>query len=166
MSAYIVDREHILYLVRAAISHELCAYPHDPALSWAWNVNRETGRIKRADTNTKGLVDVGNMLWDENRESVSYRYQDSENLPGPIGEDYTITAKDFHIPLADIDPVQVLKACDCYEYQACEHQGWKDSEAHAFIQALRGRAIGALPGYEEAEWGAPKLLESVSDIPN
>jgi hypothetical protein len=27
------------------------------------------------------------------------------------------------------DPVQVLKSCDCYEYQSCEHDGWEDSEA-------------------------------------
>jgi len=49
-------------------------------------------------------------------------------------------------------PVAVLKACDGYEYQACEHPGWEASEAHAYINALRRRAIHALPGYDEAAW--------------
>ena len=167
MSAYIVEREHIVYLVQAAMHRALYPCQNGPALSWIWDIDHEAGAYKRETFHEPGdSVRVGNMLWDENRESVSYRYQDGENLPGPIGENYTITAKDFHIPLAHVDPVQVLKACDCYEYQACEHRGWEDSEAHAFIQALRERAYQALPGYDEAEWGAPKPLKSVCNTRN
>ena len=50
------------------------------------------------------------------------------------------------------DPVAVLKALDCYEYQACEDGGWEASEALAFCEALRHRAVGRLPGYEAAPW--------------
>jgi hypothetical protein len=45
-----------------------------------------------------------------------------------------------------------LKAISCYEYQSCEHPGWRKSEAHAFCEALRDMAIGCLPGYDDAPW--------------
>jgi len=155
MSAYIVDREHIVYLVQAAA--RLKSSQHGPALAWTWNVDHEAGTYDRATFHeSNDLVRVGNMLWDENRKSVCQRYQDTENLPGPAGENYTITPKDFSHPIQYPNPVQVLKARDCYIYQTCEHSEWEGSEAYAFICALTNRAIKALPGYDEAEWGAPK----------
>ncbi len=49
-------------------------------------------------------------------------------------------------------PVEIIKACDCYDYQSCETPDWKDTEAYAIMQMLRKRAIYSLPGYEEAAW--------------
>lgn len=37
------------------------------------------------------------------------------------------------------------------EYQSCEHDGWVDSEARVFRQALRRVAITELPGDSAAE---------------
>jgi hypothetical protein len=52
-----------------------------------------------------------------------------------------------------LTPVQILKLCDCYEYQACETgEAYYQSFAHAIIQAIRGKAWRRLPGYDEAEW--------------
>ena len=45
------------------------------------------------------------------------------------------------------DPVKILAAINCYEYQACEHPEWKTSEARDFCEALRDRMIRMLPGY-------------------
>lgn len=50
------------------------------------------------------------------------------------------------------DPVVVLKAVTCYEYQACETPEWEDSEAFAFCQSLKDTCFRRLPGYEDAPW--------------
>jgi len=57
----------------------------------------------------------------------------------------------FHPLPGTPDPLVVLKAIACLEYQSCEHPGWLDSEARVFCQALRRVAITALPGYSAAQ---------------
>lgn len=155
MSAYVVDREHVVYLVEAAMRLE----GYGGGLHWGWG--RETvgtyipAELRPGDYDE--AVRVGQMLWNECIRSVSARYPDEPvtDLPGVEGEDYTFTRRDLD-PFLRIDPVQVLKSCSCYAYQSCEHDGWETSEAYAFIDALRHRAIASLPGYEEAAWGAPE----------
>ena len=157
MSAYVVDRNHIAYLVDAAMSHALGA-EHHGGLVWVWEIDRGTGNYSRSNipiADYNRAAEVGQMLWSENVASVRYRYPDcTDELPGPIGES-CIYEKHEPAFYRTVDPVAVLKACDCYEYQSCEHREWEVSEAHAFIMALRSRAIHALPGYDEASWGAP-----------
>ena len=155
MSAYVVDRKHIWYLVNAA-THRAITQEHFCTLRWFWNVDRDGGTYESAELNVadyRRASEVGQMLWDENVKSVRYRYPDcTDDLPGPIGCDYQYGSHEHH-PWHDCPtPVGVLKACDGYEYQACEHPEWETSEAHAFINALRRRAIHALPGYDEAAW--------------
>lgn len=161
MSAYIVDRNHILYMVSAAMSHTITT--HGP-FRWftADGIRGELG-----STDYRRAVEVANMLWNENVKSVRYRYSDhAENdLPGPIGEDYKITLRDFNGACFDsFKPVQVLKSCDCYVYQSCEHEAWPKSEARAFIESLRGGAWRALPGYDLAEWGAPEPMKGAVNL--
>jgi hypothetical protein len=62
MSAYIVSRKHIHYLVTAAAQYGLI-------------------RLREQDK-------TGQMLWDENIKSVQYRYHNEpvEDLPGPCKE--------------------------------------------------------------------------------
>jgi hypothetical protein len=108
------------------------------------------------------------MLWLENIKSVSHRYpnESSGTLPGPIRENFVIMATDIPACLAEFKPVQVFKSCDCYAYQTCEHDEWEASEAHTFIQSLRNSAWHALPGYDDAEWGAPELktIKTIWDV--
>ena len=144
MSAYMVDRNHVVYLVKAAYN----AIPR-PFHFW-YNGTKQSEYVMR-----ENKVEVAQALWDENKKSVVERYGDSEELPGPIGEDFVITEEDFKMCWLNVEPVQVLKACNCFEYQACEHREWPDSFAYAFIQALIDRYIGKLPGYDDAKWGAP-----------
>jgi len=152
MSAYVVDRNHILYLLEAATAN----MNHiGGAHRFYWHHNDEAHYLEACDFDE--MERVANMLWQENVRSVMYRYPNDSmsELPGPIGEDYRITRNDFHLTWLLIDPVQVLKACKCYEYQSCEHPAWESSEAYAFIQTLKEDAISALPGYDGAVWGVP-----------
>lgn len=145
MSAWLLDYAHIRYLVRAAMK-----LPHPHPLSWVWNIDPETGSYDRAvlrpgdyDEATR----IGQVLVDENIASVRARY------PSKPCEDREFVYNPSFVGLPKAtDPVQVLKALDCYEYQSCEHAGWRSSEARAFVRFLRKAAIGALPGYDEAEW--------------
>ena len=115
MSAFVVDRNHIRYLLAAAL-----AMAHRDFRWWY-------------DGNWKELTDhnaseIGQMLWDECRTSVAYRYGESQDLPGPINESFVYR----HVRIGGAwRPVivEVFKAIDCYEYQSCEHPGWAASSA-------------------------------------
>jgi hypothetical protein len=87
---------------------------------------------------------IGQMLMRENRLSVNHRYNENE-----VEEIYTFTPVKGTVR---VNPVVILKAIACLEYQSCEHPGWEGSEAHAFCEALRKRMIHRLPGYDEAPW--------------
>lgn len=155
MSAYIVDRNHIVYLLTAAMSRRLNSC--GGTFSWYAGERPNLKRGELSSTDYRRAVEVANMLWSENVKSVRDRYDHrGDDLPGPNDRNYTVTLADFNGTVWDsTEPVQVLKACDCYEYQSCEHDGWPASEAHAFIEGLRGRAWRALVGYDDAKWGAP-----------
>lgn len=150
MSAYICNRNHIVYLVQSAV-----AISGHEGFRWYYNGNWKELKWGEDDAS----ADAANMLWRENIKSVSARYpgQSSAALPGPSGEDFVIQRSDFarDYPFHP-DLAQVFKACDCYSYQSCEHDTWEQSEAFAFIQSLRSEAWCALPGYEDAAWGAPE----------
>lgn len=156
MSAYVCDLNHITYLVQAGTAIGIVG--RHSTLSWVWDIDQKTGTYKRS-TLPRGdhakALRVGQMLWDENVKSVQARYPGDRELPGPIDCDYQYSNS---VPLFYVfAPVQVIKACDCYAYQSCEHDEWKTSEAKAYIDALRLTACRHLPGYEDARWGAPQL---------
>jgi hypothetical protein len=86
---------------------------------------------------------LGQMLWDANYKSINARYRKFEDAP-----EYR-----FDAGPREINVVSALKQIDCYEYQTCEFDGWKDSKAFEFCQSLRAALIGELPGYDDAPWG-------------
>ena len=150
MSAYIVDRVHIEYLVAAAMSRRIRGHGSH---AFRWYHNGESHELACGDY--ARAAEVGQMLWDECVASVSARYphEDVSTLPGPIGETYQYGT---HRPRPmTFEPVQVIKAAHCYDYQSCEHEGWEGSESYAFIHTLVTRATCELPGYDAAAWGAP-----------
>ena len=154
MSAYIVNKRHIDALVTAALSlprpgsqmrwldpgepEETDYQRGEPWGETAVATYRTRVRYMTAENATH----VGRLLLLENMRSVSHRYDEPLELP----------AYDYTAYRPSLTPVQVLKALDGFEYQACEHPGWKNSEAYAFCEALRGEAIRQLPGYDEAAW--------------
>lgn len=145
MSAYMVDREVVGYLVGCAAM---------------WDMHWHDGKKSRSAAREDEVL-TGQMLWDENRRSINARYPDTvENMkdaPGPVGEDYIFKYEDVFLRGA-VEAVQVIKSVKCYQYQACEHEGWKESEAKKFADSLLQTAIRKLPGYEAAEWGAPEFM--------
>jgi hypothetical protein len=150
MSAFMVSRKHIIALVTFAASVE----PTRRCGGMSWYHDGSRHEVRRGVDS--GLVCAAQMLWDENLRSINARYPDTvdhpNNIPGPVGETYRITTADFKGRVPSLSPVAILKACDCYEYQACEHDGWTTSEANAFLGCLRKKCVRNLPGYDDASW--------------
>ena len=156
MSAYIVDADVVDVLARAATTH--LPYGHG-LLSWTWP--DPEGGCRYATTSFDGQTGIGRMLLRENERSIMARYPDTlgdddaallGRMPGPVDyagwEAYEFPRRSFPMP----EPVHVLGIMACYEYQACEHPGWRDSEAYGFCRSLTSRLHQQLPGYAAAPW--------------
>jgi hypothetical protein len=183
MSAYVVDKDHIDFMVQAAIAGATDSRetPHG-GFSWfhdhtRWSVK---AHLDAPERQSKYSVEVppstlGQMLVDECVRSVSARYPDDDvdagELPGPVREHayylqpyvfepidtgrqvYSIGAGLQLAVQAVANTATVAAQLGHYEYQACEHAEWRDSEACAFVQAMRERLLAKLPGAEQASWG-------------
>ena len=155
MSAYIVDKDHIRFLVNSA----LWVAAYDRSYAFTWYHEKQVRKL-----NSDNVDEIGQMLLDECGKSVSDRYPDLPlmDLPGPNDAHWLIP---YSHNLED-EPVteepwvaQLFKSIDCYEYQSCEHPEWVHSSAKVFIEFLRIRATRMLPSYASAQWGAPKKKE-------
>lgn len=155
MSAFVHDVAHIRALVNAGLQ----GWPQRP-LSWGsraltdeeressyerglpWGAEAvEIARAVRRQLTPGSAGMIGAMLLAENQRSVNFRYDEDELEP-------------IYIHGADAraySPVEILAAITSYEYQACEHPGWEESEAQRFCLALRDSQIRLLPGYRNAE---------------
>lgn len=123
MSAFMVNHSHIDNLVNQI--RPVLDYYH-----------------KGEHVQLRDMDETGQMLLMENRRSVNHRYGETERTAA-----YT-----FVQPSRILKPVEIIKACDCFSYQACETDDWEKSEAHAIIQAIREKAIHKLAGYDVADW--------------
>lgn len=159
MSAWVVSRAHIDALVLAGVQWGLVS-----------------------DPSPERLAELGRSLWAENLASVACRYPDDNagDRPGPAGfrDDDTLT---YAAPTVEVllSAAGVVKAIDCYEYQACEHPGWRDpaNRAADYVRRLREAVLDSLPadqvqvsrhggrarpaGWEQAPWGVVDLTQIV-----
>lgn len=133
MSAFIVSDKHIAAMIEFARTHD--AYS-----SGYWWKDTKTGEeVKHMFDN-----EAAQKLVNENYRSVNYRYQDNTQ-PKKYNPFQSLSPQ-------NLDPVQILKACNCYDYQACETNDYNESEARYIVDQIRHLAINALIGYEEAQW--------------
>ncbi len=123
------------------------------------------------DLGARGFRALGQKLWQENHTSVNYRYGEENQSP-----DYVLRTTE-----ASLDPIVVLKALSCFNYQTCEHPRWPDSEAHKLTAALHTAILErhpdlaalvtgpygetyryrTLPDWERAPWGIAVLDEAI-----
>ena len=153
MSAWIVSKSHIDALVSAAL---VAARENGSSFRWYDSDGNHSHEITYTDTIRAS--EVGMMLWGENLASINARYpdtiEDESACPGPCDFEGSISVAGYRFTRTPrLEPVVILKGVSCYEYQSCEHEGWKSSEAKAFCAALTDSMIALLPGYEEAPWG-------------
>jgi len=143
MSAFCVGYTHIDTLLTAGLT----LTTHGP-LTWlaAPTPSGDTERVNdqhlRRELRIETANTVGQMLINENARSVNHLYGGEQP---ELAQRYT-----YRRLLGPVQPVAVLKAVDCYEYQSCETPDWAASEARQFCEALRARCVHALPGYDAA----------------
>lgn len=136
MSAFIVSHNLIDVLLTFAIDKRVSYY-----------VKTQNTCISICRQNA---TEVGAILLQENERSVYCRYPDigpkSENKPGTQGE--VAETYLFHRWGEFISAVSILKACSCFDYQACETDDYEHTLACTIIEAIRHAAIRAVPGYD------------------
>jgi hypothetical protein len=86
---------------------------------------------------------IGRLWMAENVKSVNNRY--SEDDIEPL---YCFS----RIDVSHITPIQFIKLLDCLEYQSCEHDDYRESEAYIMLSRYRYGAIGMIEGYQSAAW--------------
>ena len=100
---------------------------------------------------------IGQMLRDENIRSLESRYQDIWRGLEPMPREFPTR---WLTPVGRLRPMEVIKACDYYEYQSSEHAGWWTSDAHSFVDCLRAATWRTTPEYQRANWGEPEHVRS------
>lgn len=95
------------------------------------------------------------MLVKENLRSLGARYPGRDFLA-----EWKADARVYKFcPTAPaVSLTQLVKACDCYDYQACETDDYKSTAAAAFVaivreDALRNGGKSEGPEWDAAEWG-------------
>jgi hypothetical protein len=112
----------------------------------------ELGLVDRRSTLDE-LSALGQMLWDENHASVNYRYDEDTESPRYrfVGTEKPLLGS------------AVLRAAHSLDYQSCEHPGWDESRACAWVGALIRKldAVGVRFRPEGPGWS----VRSIDDIP-
>ena len=151
MSAYVSDKDVFIYLLQAAVDRTLIS-PNYP-LRWYYDElwhQLDASRVHDA-------VHMAGVLLKENIKSVSHRYPDDrfKDLPGPK-DPIQFKVVDFTTRYwKKFRPLQVIQTINALRYQSCEHPGWQESEAYAFLRALEETVIAAMTASANLEWGAP-----------
>jgi len=92
---------------------------------------------------------IATILYRENERSLAARYGDEVS-----DEVLTVTLGEvFQIERADL--AAIAKSAQCYRYQACETDDYDESMAERVIIQIEREVIRNLPGFEDANWGAP-----------
>ena len=156
MSAYLCERELFVYLVDSCL--KISAGYGSPNFRWYHKGSESPDHELHVSDPDEKKAEVCNMLLRENIRSLRSRYGNTADEL--IGEEGEITEEEYRelqhkYFFKSPDMVQIIKACDCLEYQSCESSDWERTQASAFVDTLRRRACHKLPGYDDASWGAP-----------
>ena len=117
----------------------------------SWGINNEVFlHIYKTVLTAENALKFARILRKENQHSITCRYGNPDVLD-PI-----------KFNLVDLDEcgfncVTILKLCDCYVYQACESDDYKESRAISIVNCIRAAIItemsSELAGWNEAPWG-------------
>jgi hypothetical protein len=141
MSAFMVDAGHIDYMVSAVRHAQIeTAYVKDAAEAYG---------MRAIELNRMTDTELGELLCGTNLASMRARY--GERLSD---EEMALPAQYRYHPVPAVQPLTLLKAVQCYEYQSCEFDAFPDSIAADICRRLTAWGISHLPGYAEAPgWG-------------
>ncbi len=148
MSAYLVEDDLIDYILTFMMRHS--RQPSSVYIEGkGWMPCSQ--EICEAHTRRSFADWIGQMLIDANYASLTARYGDNSEPHEYRFREHTGHRFDCWRQAA----LQVIKACDNFDYQACETRDYEASAAHRIIFDIRNCAIRALPNYDSGTWGAP-----------
>jgi hypothetical protein len=116
---------------------------HNNLTIYAYGKSLDLGPWHEDKTWIKAMM----VLYLENLRSLNHRYKDSE--PDAPFEPRSYV---FNLGTQPLSPVEALKACQCYDYQACETDDYERTHAAKLVEQIRSWAISRLAGYDEAKW--------------
>jgi hypothetical protein len=150
MSAWVVEKKVIQYLVGVAIGMEL------------------EYRFQGQDKSIEDPIHIGNLLWDANKASVAVLSDDQtgwyEELAGEDALKYNFYRTEDVDPIYETNMHQLYKSALCLECMSNEFKAWKDSEACAILLALKAEASNQIitmsDEYEKVNWGAGQTIRN------
>jgi hypothetical protein len=145
MSAFICNPEHIGLLAAYAVSNQ------DSHVIYAWRTHQGWD---------EDAANVARNLMQANITAVATRYPNDKdgNRPGPQFYDNELVrlaemwGRHYVRNRPAVEPVAILKMCQCFDYQASEANDYKATDAALQIEWLRSKATRLLFGYDDAPW--------------
>lgn len=147
MSAFMCSDRHFGILAAYAVAHLLEAVPYELRSE----LERDGFEHRRGATH-RTISRVASMLASENLKSLAHRYPRDHHLDAASYDSFDIP-RTIEADARMTPALHIVKACHCYAYQACEHQGWPTSLAKDLVDRIEEHAVRRLPGYEAAPWG-------------
>lgn len=144
MSAFIVNDYHINALTSWAVYNDVSFY---------WKAQRYEFNKSTADF-------LAGILYSENVRSVNHRYNERTRRQGFNFQ---------RVLIDDLEPADIICACDCLRYQSCETSNYDRTLARAATVAIRDAAVHALiDGHSCWELRPPEgnrnLVQAASDL--
>lgn len=160
MSAYVVHPEHIIALALYAANGRGGPGYSDKRVDPRYlNYQTKSKKIEELAERNDYPVNVlaqayADILYGENIRSVQCRYENCQtvnDLPGLIEKPERVIIPFTRIcPV--VDPVWILSMCVGLDYQSCETDDWRETDAYKLIRSIKEAAIRELPGYDNAPW--------------
>lgn len=154
MSAFVCSPEHFKALAIFATTRRNGSLRVDPR--YIKSLPQDAQRGTQNYTQPELATLYADVLYQENIRSVGERYPSDtlQTMPGLCEKPshIKVTGKDCITAKLLLTPIALLKMCDCLEYQSCETDDYRQTTAFDLLDAIRGAAIHALPGYDSADW--------------
>lgn len=153
MSAYMVSHEHINTILATTLALSMqMEHPEfwlPPSIS-----DSVYGDRPRTPTRDQ-MTGLGQFLLGANAKSLDARYGHHGPRGGDMYDEDHVSGYVFQPEprKAAHDAGYLAKMLACYEYQACEFDGWEQSEAKKWCNWARDCALRAMPSYKAAPWG-------------
>lgn len=160
MSAFQVSPTHLAFLVRAWVGTAYHGTLHLPFNLGAPPPSERTPHERQGED--VRIRQVWDLLAAENVKSLNARYprDPSRGIRGGAHPyDRTLYQRVLAATQPGPDIARVAKALACYEYQSCEHDGWKTSDACHLVGFLRAAYLQKVRGYSDAPWSIDSLVD-------
>lgn len=121
MSCFVVPDDHLCFLVQAARVFRVKVEDPDAVVKMLWDANLEAYSVRYRMGTEKGMEDI--------------------NRFGP---------RKYEAVARSIEPLEVIKAVLCIQYQISDHPDHKALPAWDWLEGLLHVAVRKLPGYSDA----------------